>query len=155
MKNEPRPGKALRPEFRPCTEADRDWAYALKSEAYRQVVERQFGPWNEEFQRDLFAARWRPEISRVILLDGTSIGLIALEDRDAELWLDELQIVRAWRGRGLGSVVLRDILQQAKAAQKPLRLQVLKLNDRAETLYRRLGFTATGESETHYTMERR
>jgi len=145
--------KRLKPTFRQCRETDREWAYALKSESYREVVERQFGPWNEEFQRALFATRWKAESSRIIILKDTLVGLIAMENREEHLWLDELQIAREWRGRGLGSLIIRDLLAQAKATQKPLRLQVLKSNDRAEALYRRLGFMAVSESETHLHME--
>jgi RimJ/RimL family protein N-acetyltransferase len=35
----------------------------------------------------------------------------------------------------------------------PVRLRVLKVNPRALAFYRRLGFTCTGETETHDLME--
>ncbi|HVT72906.1 MAG TPA: GNAT family N-acetyltransferase [Lacunisphaera sp.] len=140
-------------EFRPCRDSDREWAYALKSEAYREVVERQFGPWDEPFQRALFNARWKPEASQVIVMAGAAVGLMVLEDRDGELWLAELQLVPEWRRRGLGSAILRELLGRSQAARKPLRLQVLKENRRARELYLRLGFRVTGHGDTHVLME--
>lgn len=137
----------MRYEFRHCTEEHRDWAYALKSEAYRDVVERQFGPWDEKFQRELFAARWNPKISRIILYDKREVGLLAMEERSDGLWLDEIQIARAWRGWGLGSLIIRDLIRQ-----QPLRLQVLKQNARALQFYTRLKFGMEGETQTHYLM---
>jgi ribosomal protein S18 acetylase RimI-like enzyme len=140
--------------LRPCTAADHDWAYALKCDAYREVVERQFGPWDEAFQRELFDQRcWKPALSHVVLIDGQAAGLVAWEDRGDHLWLDEIQIVRDQRGRGLGSSLLRDLLAEARATAKPLRLQVLRENRRAQALYRHLGFNLTGETTTHIQME--
>ena len=141
------------PEFRQCVAADREWAYALKAEAYREVVERQFGPWNEAFQRELFATRWMPDKSKIILIGGQAVGLFVLRESDEELWLDELQLVREWRGRGLGSRILRDLLTRARAAHKPLRLQVLRQNHRAAALYLRLGFKVIAGTDTHLRME--
>jgi ribosomal protein S18 acetylase RimI-like enzyme len=137
----------MRYELKPCTEVDRDWAYTLKSEAYREVVERQFGPWNEPFQRELFATRWNPAMSRIIVVGGAPVGLLALEERNDGLWLNEIQIIKAWRGVGLGSLIIYDLVRRSS-----LRLQVLKENSRALQLYRRLDFKIDGETETHHLM---
>lgn len=134
-------------ELRRCTEDDRDWAYALKCEAYHEVVVHQFGPWDEDFQRELFAKRWNPAISSVILVGGIPAGLVAFEERNDGLWLDEIQLLAAWRNRGLGSIVIGDLIRRS-----PLGLQVLKKNFRALTLYRRLGFQDQAETATHFVM---
>lgn len=146
----------MRYQLRPCTDADREWAYALKTEAYRAVVERQFGPWDEAFQRDLFVQRcWRPAISHRVFVGDEPVGLIACEERGDHLWLDEIQVVRAERGRGLGTLLVRDLVARAQARGKPLRLQVLRENRRAQALYLRLGFVQTGETPTHFRLEHR
>lgn len=139
----------MRYELRKCCEEDRAWAYALKCEAYREVVERQFGPWNEEFQRELFNGRWNPNISSVVLMNGTPIGLIAVAERIGHVWLDEIQITREWRDRGIGTAIVQEIISRAPV----VRLQVLKKNTRAQELYQRLAFRVVGETETHYLMQ--
>lgn len=141
----------MRYELRKCSEEDRAWAYALKCEAYREVVERQFGPWNEEFQRDLFNGRWNPGISRVVLVNGTSIGLIAVEERGEDVWLDEIQITREWRDKGIGTAIVQEIVSRTPS----VRLQVLKKNVRAQGFYQRLAFRIVGETDTHYIMQHR
>lgn len=125
----------------------------MKSEAYRELVERQFGPWDEKFQSELFSTRWNPAISKIISVDGVAVGLVAVEERSAELWLDEIHLAGDWRGKGLGSAIVRDLKDQARAVQKPLRLQVLKKNYRAQKLYRQLGFSVVRETDTHFLME--
>lgn len=139
--------------LRPCTDSDREWAYALKREAYLEVVERQFGPWDEKRQRTMFAARWNPAISQIIVVDGAEVGLIATEERPDELWIDEIQLAADWQGRGIGTAILLDLLSAATEAGKPLRLRVLRENTRARNLYERLGFHFFGESATHHMME--
>lgn len=139
--------------LRPCTASDYDWAYALKCDAYRDIVERQFGPWDEAFQRALFTRRWNPTRAQIVLVDGEPVGFLNVENRPADEWIDEIQVVRAWRGRGLGTALLRDLIARATADRKPLRLQVLKGNPRAHALYLRLGFTPYGETPTHHQLE--
>jgi len=143
----------VRYEFKQCEEGDRAWAYALKSEAYREVGERQFGPWDEKFQSGLFAARWNPAISRIVLVGGMPAGLLALEDRGDEWWIDEIQVASEWRGKGIGSAILRDLIDRAREDRKPLRLRVLRENARAQKLYRQLGFLVAGETANHLLME--
>ena len=46
------------------------------------------------------------------------------------------------------------LMEEAAKAKLPIRLQVLKVNNRAFKFYERLGFKRTGESETHILMER-
>lgn len=142
--------------LRPCTDTDHAWAYALKCDAYREIVERQFGPWDEAFQRDLFDQRcWKPAISQLVIVADAPVGLIAWADRGDHVWLDEIQVVREWRGRGLGSILMRDLLGQAHTLGKSLRLQVLHANTRARALYHRLGFEVVGETATHLVLEHR
>src|SRR5205807_709632 len=127
-------------ELKPFGEEDREWAYALKSEAYREIVERQFGRWDETFQRESFRVKWNPSITNLILIGGVPVGMVAWEERTDELWLAGIELLRDWRGRGIGSAIIRDLLERARAERKRLRLQVLKENRRAQVLYRRLGF---------------
>ena len=135
-----------------CTEADREWAYALKCEVYREVIERQFGPWNETFQREHFISRWAPSISKIIIQGGRRVGLLALIDSEGTCLLDELQVSPESQGRGLGSSIVRDLIEYSAREKKILRLEVLKENFRAQALYRKLGFSRSGETTTHMQM---
>ncbi|HYD84131.1 MAG TPA: GNAT family N-acetyltransferase, partial [Opitutus sp.] len=69
-----------------------------------------------------------------------------------ELFLANIQIHPAFQGNGLGSAVVRNVLESAAALQLSVRLQVLKVNTRARDLYLRLGFTIYQETLTHFLM---
>jgi ribosomal protein S18 acetylase RimI-like enzyme len=51
--------------------------------------------------------------------------------------------------RGVGSAVLRRVIQQADNGGAPIRLHVLKTNP-AKRLYDRFDFDVVGETTTHY-----
>ncbi len=67
--------------------------------------------------------------------------------------LAEFYLLSAFHRKGIGTEVLSKILGEADAKHLPVRLQCLKWNP-ALSLYRRAGFVVTGESDTHYQMER-
>jgi ribosomal protein S18 acetylase RimI-like enzyme/quercetin dioxygenase-like cupin family protein len=88
----------------------------------------------------------------IVLDSGTRVGRIVVNVTDAEIRIVDLVIAETQRGRGFGTELLRRLLQQAAAAGKPLRLQVVKGN-RAAQLYQRLGFAKMGESVSHEQFE--
>ena len=57
-----------------------------------------------------------------------------------------------WQGRGIGSAIVRSILERGAIAGKPVTLRVLHSNPRAAKLYDLLGFTAVRAIETHTYM---
>ena len=68
--------------------------------------------------------------------DGTSADLISM-------WVDP-----AWRGRGVGDLLVREVLAWAERKRiGEVRLWVTDGNRRAERLYRRHGFVPSGERQ--------
>ena len=51
---------------RPAQDADTPFARAVHHAAYRDVVERQFGPWNEAAQDQYFATGWDPTTCQIV-----------------------------------------------------------------------------------------
>jgi ribosomal protein S18 acetylase RimI-like enzyme len=80
-------------------------------------------------------------------VDGKEAGVLSVEDSSDELFLADLEIHPRWQGRGIGSAVVRSLQDEARAAGKPLTLQVLHVNSRARALYERLGFREVWRDE--------
>jgi ribosomal protein S18 acetylase RimI-like enzyme len=137
---------------RPATEADFDFARRVHHEAYRDVVERQFGRFGEE-QDQFFARNWAKHPHEIVLSDGVPCGYVAVYDRDEAVVFSELVILPAFQGRGIGTFLLREQMERARGRGVPVWLGVLHENHRAATLYRRLGFRETGRTDTHILME--
>ena len=124
----------------------------LHKAAYLDVITRQFGPWDDEVQALLFSRKWVPEEFDVLLIDGSPIGCIRVEDHPDHMHFAEIQILPEFQGRGIGSDIIRNEMARAKGLQKPVRLQVLTSNHRALELYLRLGFEITGATDRHLVL---
>jgi ribosomal protein S18 acetylase RimI-like enzyme len=87
-----------------------------------------------------------------VLDDGAPCGYLALEDHPAFIAVREIVIAPAFQGRGIGSFLLRQVLDQARERHVAVRVGTLLVN-RAAALYRRLGFRETGRTPTHILFE--
>jgi ribosomal protein S18 acetylase RimI-like enzyme len=135
-------------QLRPACPADRDFLYALNEATMREHAEKVWG-WDEAEQAVFFDNRFRPDDWQVIQADGQDIGVLIVEEDDEQIYLAEIQILPESQGRGIGSVIVRELMQTATATGKPLTLRVLHVNSRARALYERLGFRQFKEIETH------
>lgn len=114
----------------------------------REYVERVWG-WDEAEQTTLFENRFQPERWQIIQSSGQDIGVLVVEDQTEEIILASIEILPDWQGQGVGSSVIRSLMGRAAASGKPLALRVLRVNERARSLYERLGFRPFKEIETH------
>jgi len=76
-----------------------------------------------------------------------------LLERDAELFISSIELLPECQNRGIGTHLIKTVIQDAEAKGKRVALQVLKVNP-ARQLYERLGFVMTGETATHILMAR-
>jgi GNAT superfamily N-acetyltransferase len=96
--------------------------------------------WDEAVQRG-FHERWfDPGQVQIITADGLDVGVLAVEYRPAEIRLARIEIHPDHQGRGIGSRLIRGLLDEARGQDRPVVLDVLVVNRRAHALYRRLGF---------------
>jgi ribosomal protein S18 acetylase RimI-like enzyme len=92
---------------------------------------------------------------RIILFKGEPAGRLILVRTGQEIRLADIALRPAYRRAGIGTVLIKDLMNEAENAGKPIRLQVETQNQQAHSLYERLGFTTTGETMTHFQMEYR
>jgi ribosomal protein S18 acetylase RimI-like enzyme len=91
----------------------------------------------------------------VILFNGQAVGRLLVVRGDEEFRLADIALLPEHRRAGIGTALVRELIEEAGRENKPLRLQVEKSNPQALRLYERLGFATTGENDTHIQMERR
>jgi ribosomal protein S18 acetylase RimI-like enzyme len=138
--------------FRPAVAEDESFLYDLHGQAMRAYVEETFGPWDEDWQRDYFHRHFQAHVLAIIQVDGQDAGVLYLQERTEEFYIADIEILPAYQRRGIGSTVIRGVIEEAGRQGKPVALQVLKSNRAARSLYQRLGFGVTGENDTHYLM---
>jgi GNAT superfamily N-acetyltransferase len=114
-----------------------------------------------------YLAGWkrRDDIGIVATIDGRPIaaawcrvlpasepGYGYVDDQTPEL---SIGVERDWRGRGIGTLLLRALLREAaRAGHRAISLSVSAENAAALRLYRKLGFVVVGGDEGHPTMLR-
>lgn len=138
---------------RPAAEADVEFARGLHAACYREVVIAQFGGWDPVLQAGFFQQKWGEGGFEIIAIGGAQIGVVAAQWRPDHLFVTEIQIDPAHQGRGVGTRIMDELIAEATSRRLPVRLQVLR-QSRARRWYERLGFAQTGESSTHWTLER-
>lgn len=139
------------PQLRPASDDDFDFLYRLHRDTLKAYIDATWG-WDEAFHRQSFTGKFEPGRWQIVVVDGRDVGGLALETRDAELFLSGIYILPDHQNRGLGTTLLRGVLAQARRSGRPVTLQVMKVNP-ARRLYERLGFAIVGETETHYRMK--
>lgn len=124
---------------RPVTEHDQDFVYALREAGYRELVEVLFGPWIEEQQREIQAKDMAETPHEIVEEDGVRVGCIAVSAHADHDFVEDILIAPAHRNRGLGTLLMREVMAAARVRGVPLRLSVLDGNP-VRALYERLGF---------------
>jgi ribosomal protein S18 acetylase RimI-like enzyme len=107
----------------------------------------QFNAWLQGYR----AAFPRAQFA-IILWGDQPIGHIIINRAQEEFRLVDIALLPPHRGRGIGTALVQDLLREAAAAQKPVRLSVLR-GQRAFRLYQRLGFEITGQAGPRDQME--
>jgi len=141
----------MRPfSLRPVTAEDYEFLLDLQLTTMRECVEATWG-WIEEDQRNRFRERFAPGNGQVIVFDGKDVGFVLVEEKGDELFLAEIQIAHDMQDRGIGSAVVRDLIEKAMGMNLLLVLTVLRAN-RAKKLYDRLGFQVVNEDDEGFYM---
>ena len=140
--------------LRPATAADSEFCFQLHKAAMGEYVTA-IGGWDEQRQRDHHARGFDPEHWQIITADGTDIGMLNVEHRPTEIYLSRIEIHPDYQGHGIGTQLIRALIDQARQRGQDLVLDVLTVNHRAEALYRRLGMTEVarhGDNNIRITM---
>lgn len=114
--------------------ATTDWG----GEQRRVFIEQQFSAQDLYYREYYVSARFD-----LIQVDGEAVGRLYV-DRDqerfpGEIRLMEITVLPEHRGRGVGSQVLQDLMDEAREQGRMLTIHVERFN-RALSLYGRLGF---------------
>lgn len=140
--------------FRAALEQDKQALKALNRAAYEAVVIAQFGEWDDDFEAKIFDDKWAMQKFTIVERNGVLVAVIWVDDKAEYLLLREIQVAPVHQARGVGTLLVNRLINDADLRSIPTRLKVLKKN-RAIAWYQRLGFVFTGEStETHHWMVR-
>ena len=135
----------------PADESDRDYFESLSELVYRDIVERQIGPWDAAQESEKFSSKWNEQGFLKIYSSDQLIGGFWVQTFDSYCQIREIQIHPKYQGQGIGTKLILDLIEKCKVERKQIRLRVLK-SSRARELYERLGFEAVGENDHQICM---
>jgi len=138
--------------LRLATDSDRAFAREAHHKGYYETVIRQFGGWDEAAQDRFFEEDWHSAPHSVLICDGTPCGYVSVEENRAYTAVRELVVHPDYRGKGIGSTVLKGIIDSAHRRGVPVKLGVLHENN-ARFFYHKLGFAEYGRTEAHILMK--
>ena len=88
------------------------------------------------------------KLYKTIKVAGKISGCVLLTRKNNDLLLDELFIDEEYRGKGIGTSIINNIIKD----NQDVHLWVYKENKNAIKLYKKLGFKIKEETETRYYM---
>jgi ribosomal protein S18 acetylase RimI-like enzyme len=146
--------------LRPATPADGE--FLLRLYASTRAEELALVPWSDEQKRAFVEMQFRAQSSAydayenttrdIILADGTPAGRLYVARRAGEISIVDISLIPEFRGRHIGTTLLRRLIEEAATAHLPLRIHVERFN-RALRLYERLGFVIIGERGVYLHLE--
>ena len=105
-----------------------------------------------EAQQRLYQNDYQQADDQIVLCAGQLAGRLTVERRDHEIRCVDLALLPEHRNSGIGTLLIRQLQDEARLANKPLRLGLIRFS-RAVSLFERLGFVRTSETGTHFQME--
>jgi GNAT superfamily N-acetyltransferase len=138
--------------LRSARAADIETIAELRAVVLRADLER-LGRYDEHRVRQRLRDSFSTRHTSVIMIDGELAGCVTIRPADGGQLLEHFYLAPHHQGRGLGSALLRTLLQQADAQGLTVRLNVL-LGSAAQRLYERHGFVVEAADKIDVFMVR-
>lgn len=103
-------------------------------------------------QHDYYRANYEDTSWDVVLVDGEPAGRLYVARWPETIRIVDISLLPEYRGRGIGERLIKPLLEEAAAAGKSVTIHVEHQN-RAMTLYRRLGFQTVQDRGVYALME--
>jgi ribosomal protein S18 acetylase RimI-like enzyme len=116
--------------------------------AKRAFVEQQFSAQDAHYR-----ANYPGATLDVIEVDGEPAGRLYVHRGPSDIRIMDIALAPAFRGRGIGTALLRELMAEAGESGRKLSIHV-EVNNPARRLYERLGFVPAGEHGIYVLMER-
>jgi GNAT superfamily N-acetyltransferase len=104
-------------------------------------------------QRENFSIQWRLAEVRIITVAAENVGWLQTASTADSLFLEQLYLTARFQRQGIGSDVVRALIEEATRARRAINLGVVRISQ-ARRLYERLGFQLTHEDEHKFYMRR-
>lgn len=146
--------------LRPGTEADYEFQRVLyhdvRAEEMRhfpfdEVQKRTFLDWQFDCQWKHYREHYPTCQWQIITREGQPIGRLLVDRWPDQIRIVDIALLASTRGKGIGSMLMAEILEEGQRAAKPVTIHVEVFNP-AQQLYQRLGFKQVDTSGAYHLM---
>lgn len=147
--------------LRPITQEDEGFLFAVYASTRLQEMALVAWPQPQKdgFLRMQFRAQDRfyrenyPNAQfQIIMLGKQPVGRLYLHRRANEIRIMDIALLPEYRNRGIGSILLKEILAEGRQCRLPVTIHVERFNP-ALRLYERLGFRFAEDKGVYYLLE--
>ena len=110
--------------------------------------------WNDQFQKKIHKTNFTASDTKIIEQNGKEVGYIVLKETIDEIYIENLLIENEFQNLGIGKAIMEKIIERANSEEKLIRLQVFKINIKAQKFYQNLGFEKNSDTENHIGMKK-
>ena len=138
---------------RPAHPQDVDFLAEVFLTSMREAITAARGHWDVGKEDAQFRQQLDLNGTHVIQVENVDVGYLMtrrLDDRVTEV--HTLCVTENHQGAGIGALIMRELMQNAKTEGSSIELSALKANSRARNFYTRLGFVEIGQSSHHIRM---
>jgi ribosomal protein S18 acetylase RimI-like enzyme len=150
------------PRLRPV--ADEDRPFLVELYASLRAAELALAPWDGATRRAFvehqyaaqdahYRAHYPGATLDLVEVDGERAGRLYVHRGPSDIRIMEIALLPPYRGRGIGTDLLRTLVEEADANGRKLSIHV-EANNPIRRLYDRLGFRPVGEHGIYVLMER-
>jgi GNAT superfamily N-acetyltransferase len=100
-----------------------------------------------------YAYQYPNSCYHIVLLDSKPVGRLWFAPGEAEFVLVDIALHPSRQSKGLGTVLVKRLQQEAQQARLPIRSCVFRFNPGSLRFHQRNGFTIVREDEVNYYME--
>ena len=148
-------------KLRPASETDISFLSTLY--ATTRTEEMLLVPWSDsqkqsfldqqfEAQHQFYHQQFPDAEFHMVMKNNKPIGRLYVDQRKDEIRLIDIALMPEYRGEGIGSKLIKQVLRQARNQSKAVRIHV-ETNNPAIRMYRRLGFKQIDSNEIYHLME--
>ncbi len=137
-------------DLRPARMSDYGFVQSLYLETMRPLLVK-LGAWDQDDVIARFKQHLRVKEVQIIAVNGEDGGFLQVVESEANITLAQIHLRAAFRRLGIGTRLILELLDRARASRRPVLLSVVR-NNPAFALYQRLGFSISGEDETKFHM---
>ena len=139
---------------RPVTPEDFTFCWSLYAPTVQEHLAALIaGGWNAEKERERFRGIWQSDETHVIQYDGLPVGWISVRKGETEFEIQHLYVDPRYQRRGVASILINFVADEARKAGKHVSAEVLKSSTVLD-MARKTGFLKVGTTELTHQIRR-